>query len=613
MCGIAGYVGSNAPSQRQCVESMMEALRHRGPDDAGIWEDTEALLGHRRLSIIDISETGRQPMISSCGRYVLTYNGEIYNFVELRRELIGKGAVFRGHSDSEVLLAAFVAWGDRCVERFNGMWAFAIWDRQTKRLFVSRDRFGEKPLYYRIDQGALWFASEIKALLGVGVASRSINSRAVADFAAERISDHTAETFFCDIQQLPAASSGWWEGGLVRVSRYWDFPPDIPAAGKNADLIEEIRALLEDAIKIRLRSDVTVGVLLSGGLDSSSVSCIAAHQVVGEIAAFSTIDREPVEEAAGIDAVLAASPNIRLYEDKPDDDCLESELTQCLWHQEQPFADGSMLAHFRLMRLARDSGVRVLLTGQAADEVFAGYPGYMMVHLGGLLRRVRLRKAVAFALGLLRTGQTLPLASIAGHALPPGMAAWLRRRRRNIEMEWLAPEYREPADSMTVACGSEECDPTNVALKAAITQRTLPGFLHYEDRNSMAFGVETRIPFLDHRLVEKVLPLASELKFSGARTKALLRDAVGYQVPHAIVSRLTKQGYPAPLGRWLRCLRQKERMRHLEIASSSPLLNFPVWKDSYVRFLSGEDRHLPTVWRGLVLALWHDRFIRQDF
>lgn len=610
MCGLAGYVGPDTDSQRSRVATMAEAIAHRGPDDAGIWADGNAILAHRRLSIIDTSTAGHQPMVSLCGRYALVYNGELYNFVELRRELEGRGVAFHSHSDSEVLLAAFATWGSDCVSRFNGMWAFAIWDRQLRRLFISRDRFGEKPFYYVIRDGAFWFASEIKALLAAGIAGRSVNPRAVADFAAERVSDHTEETFFADVRQLPPASCGWFENARLKQHRYWELPAD-EAAPVNSNFADEIGALLEDSVRLRLRSDVDVGVLLSGGLDSSSVSCLAAKFSDRSVASFSTIDKQPPEEAAGIDAVLAAHRSLRPFRDEPGDDCLDQELEQCLWHQEEPFADGSMLAHFRLMRLVRASGIRVLLSGQGADEVFAGYPGFFAMHIGGLLRHGRVFEVATFMRALSSSGQSLPWAGTAGYTLPSALRAVARRRRIRRDVDWLAADYQDVSDGIVEGYASSMGDPVNDALRACLSQRTLPGFLHYEDRNSMAFGVEVRAPFLDHRLVEKVLPIPGSVKLSGARTKALLRDAVAGITPAMITSRLQKQGYPAPLSRWLRAAPKIKQSQRLELVSACPMIDFAQWSARYKRFIGGDDSQLVAVWRGLILALWHKSFIER--
>lgn len=608
MCGIAGYLGPSTEAHVQRVAYMAQAIAHRGPDDSGTWSDGRVVLAHRRLSVIDISSAGHQPMISECGRYVLTYNGEIYNYIELRRELQSLGFRFRSNSDSEVLLAAFAAWGEHCVSRFNGMWAFAVWDRQAEHLFVSRDRFGEKPFYYVLQGGDFWFASEIKALLAVGVAERTVNPRMLADFASDRVSDHTDETFFRNVRQLPPGTNGWVRQGSLTVRQYWTLPPDDGEPAPH-DLAEEVGALLEDAVCLRLRSDIDVGVLLSGGLDSSSVTCIAARQTGNAIAAFSTIDHQPPEEAAGIDHVIAAHPRLKLYRDTPGDDCVDAELAACLWHQEEPFADGSMLAHFRLMRLARQSGIRVLLTGQAADEVFAGYPGFQSLHLGGLLRRGAFVRALQFYRELRSSGQPVSHGSVLGYALPTYLSGRIRKRKSDLGTDWLAPGWSEGSRDISTGYSQSHPDPVNAALRACLSARTVPGFLHYEDRNSMAFGVETRIPFLDHRLVERVLPLPAETKLAGGRTKAILRNAVAGKVPKSITSRLAKQGYPAPLARWLRATSQVGREERLERVAACPLIAQSAWRRRHHRFIAGDDRELPAVWRGLVISSWHARFI----
>lgn len=611
MCGIAGIVTADQGGRRAGVEAMSAAMGHRGPDDAGEWSDKRVVLMHRRLSIIDTSIAGHQPMTSHCGRYVMSYNGEIYNYLELRRELEGLGVVFHSHSDSEVLLAAFVAYGSDCLSRLNGMWALAIWDRTAARLFISRDRFGEKPFYYTVSNGDFVFASEIKALLATGMVERLPNPAMVADFCAERASDHTEETFFKGVFQLPPSTWGWWANGQLRLHRYWQLPGDDQAPPTD-DSADEIASLLEDSVRIRLRADTPVGTLLSGGLDSSGVTCLAARLVLGRIGAFSTVSRPPPEEAVGIGLVLAAHGNIDFHQDEPGPTCLDDELATCLWHQEEPFADGSMLAHFRLMRLARQSGVRVLLTGQAADEVFAGYPGHLAVHLGGLVRQGRWRLAAAFRRAVLSSGQQFPVASVAGYALPSVIGSWIRRRRVGATLDWLADGYRRVTPGIASGYAVSGGDPLNGALRSSLVQRTLPGFLHYEDRNSMAFGVETRIPYLDHRLVSKVLPLPGSVKLAGGRTKSLLRQALKGRVPQAIVDRLAKQGYPAPLAGWLRASSRDQHATRLATVRECPLINFNVWQGRFQRFQRGDEAELPAVWRGLVLALWHARFMRQS-
>lgn len=610
MCGIAGVVTPQPDAYRDRLTAMSSAIAHRGPNDRGEWSDNHALLAHRRLSILDTSAAGHQPMLSHDGRYVLVYNGEIYNYVELRGELEKLGVTFHSHSDSEVLLAAFAAWGEQCLDKFNGMWAFAIWDRTARSLFIARDRFGIKPFYYATRGGDFLFASEVKALLATGMIDRAPDAQMIADFCAERVSDHTSRTFFRGISQLPAGTCGWWRDGQLKLNHYWSLPPDDTSPPR-ADIVEEVTALLEDAVRLRLRSDIPVGTLLSGGLDSSGVTCLATRLASTPISAFSTIDRQPPEEAAGIDHVLQANPGIAFHRDQPDDNCLDAELEACLWHQEQPFADGSMLAHFRLMRLARERGVRVLLTGQAADEVFAGYPGHLAIHLGGLIRRGRWPAAISFHRALRSSGQQMAWRGVASHALPAALAGALRARKVAREVDWLAAGCRNVSPKVARGYAASSGDPLNAALRESISCRTLPGFLHYEDRNSMAFGVETRIPYLDYRLVEKVLPLGGATKLDEAHTKTLLREALANTVPRTITARLAKQGYPAPLARWLRDADTAKQADRRAVVAACPLIDFPRWQRRQQRFAQGDDGQLPGVWRGLVLALWYERFIRQ--
>lgn len=607
MCGIAGFVGPISEQGIRQVGVMLHAIAHRGPDNEGLWHDEAAVLGHRRLSIIDTSVSGHQPMVSASGRYMLAYNGEIYNYLELRKDLIAKGVTFSSQSDSEVLLAAFEMWGERCLQYFNGMWAFVIWDRRSRRLFASRDRFGEKPFYYVLSKTGFWFASEIKALLNAGVAGRNINPAAVADFAIDRVSDHTCDTYFAGVKQLAPATSAWLVDGALKINKYWQLPVDNFQDTQQC-APEEISELLRDAIRLRLRSDVDVGVLLSGGLDSSAVTCFAAQEHDG-LAAFSTIDNQPPEEAQGIAEVLAMYPTLMQYVDTPPDATLELDFAQCLWHQEEPFADGSMLAHYRLMRLARESGVRVLLTGQAADEVFAGYPGFQSIHIGGLARAGHLNAALRHIRAMHSSGQSVPFASTLGNALPRILSRLLRTTRARASLEWLTPEFRA-SSAISAGYSVESVDAVNSALSECLQRRTLPGFLHYEDRNAMAFGVETRIPFLDYRLVEKVLPISGATKLENGKTKALLRKAVAGTVPQSIVSRLSKQGYPAPLARWLRGMPVFTRNLQYETVQQCPMINFAAWRRYANQFFdSGDDSNLSIVWRGWVLAAWYAKFI----
>jgi len=607
MCGISGIVGPGAESEGALLKRMSDRIAHRGPDDSGAWTAPGVALAHRRLSIIDLSALGHQPMQSDCGRYTITFNGEIYNYVELRHELEQSGERFRSGSDTEVLIAAFRRWGAACLSKLNGMWAFAIWDATDRVLFASRDRFGKKPFYYAETSDRLLFASEVKSILADPRIETAPSATAVADFCAERVSDHTAETFFQGVRQLPAGHYLWWRPGALVIEQYWSLPVRELGAYDPSDA-EEIRALLQSAIQIRLRADTPVGALLSGGLDSSTLTCMA-NQVrddAGALQLFSTVYDPPYEEAEGIAAVRARFPDSMAHFDQPGAEDFWADLPAALWHQEQPFGDASMVAHFRLMRVARDASVPVLLSGQAADEVFAGYPGYLWIYLGS---RLRAEGPDAFlrAWREIAAHQPVAIRNVLLNLAPAWAARLAKRSLAGSSVTWLAPEYRQVSPAIFHDSPSRGADPLDQALEQAVTTRTLPGFLHYEDRNSMAFGVETRLPFLDYRLVERLFSLSPGDKLRGGVTKSLLRSASEGFTPDPIRLRTRKMGYPAPLLQWLRA-KPAALQDAVARADQCPLLEGAAWKACVGRFFAGDDHAIDSVWRGYILAEWYRMF-----
>ncbi len=605
MCGIAGIVGLERSLREALVKDMSSTIRHRGPDGDGSWSDDSITLAHRRLSILDLSKAGRQPMLSQCGNYVLVFNGEIYNYIEVRQRLEARSWTFRSTGDTEVFLAAYVEYGHSFLELLNGMWAFAIWDLSRKILYAGRDRFGKKPFFYWVKGSTLAFGSEIKALLATGLFQARPNLQSVADFAAERITDHNENTFFKDVSQLPPSSWLTWDSNGLRIGQYWELPnPDED--GQKSYTIEDIKESLISSVKIRLRSDTPVGTLLSGGLDSSGVTGISAKLSQSEIFAFSTLDPRRLTEAEGIQPLLVSHKNVIWRSDSIENVDFVNDFEQCLWHQEQPFADGSMIAHFRLMRKASEEGIKVLLTGQGADELFGGYPGFLEVHLAGLLRKGRIYEAAKLILSLRLSGRSIETRSLLGYLLPAG----LRRRLRSRRLDWLGVGCQDVSPS--AAAGYElnrRHDALNTALRQCIRQRTLPGFLHYEDRNSMAFGVETRLPFLDYILVEKVLPICGIAKLRNGVTKSILRAVLKEFVPRMTRKQTIKEGYPAPLAIWLRKSEQTYLERWHPQIQNCPLIRLQSWQLYFQRFLDGDDSCLPVVWRGLVIACWYNRFI----
>jgi asparagine synthase (glutamine-hydrolysing) len=536
---------------------MAATLAHRGPDDIGSFAGDGCALGFRRLSIIDLSDAGSQPFASDDGRFRLIHNGEIYNYVELRSELEGGGRRFRSATDTEVVLAAFERWGERCVERFNGMWAFAIWDGLERRLFCSRDRFGIKPFYYRFANGRLSFASELQAFTADPEARLEPNLHAVREYLDQAYLDHTARTFLAGIHRLPPAHSLVLDDRGLRIEPYWR----LESGRAPADAASAVRELFVDSVRLQLRSDVTVGTALSGGLDSSAIAATVDHllrtdpqnaRAVGprqrtftayfDIAGF---DERPYARAVvertnaeghwitwGARDVVAALPGIvRVHG--------------------EPSGSTSTMAGWWVMRAAREAGVTVMLDGQGGDELFGGYRAHLGFRFADLLADRRLRE--------LRT-------ELAGFRAEHGAGALLTATARPFAPESLTRLVRGRIrggttlvhrDLRSVKNGTgDEASPFPDRFRRyrelLLTRRGLPELLRYEDRNSMAHGVEARVPFLDHRLVELAFSLPGHELIRGGRTKDVLRRALSDLLPPAVRERTDKLGFVTPERMWFR-------------------------------------------------------------
>ncbi len=606
MCGIAGYVQANASVER--VRAMTDRLVHRGPNDHGFvlidtrtgttWNGDRArpvatfdmALGHRRLSILDLSEAGRQPMVSASGRQQVVFNGEIYNYLELREELIGLGHRFRTGTDTEVLLASYAEWGTGCLSRFNGMWAFALWDEDTKSLILARDRFGVKPLYYSHGPDWFVFGSEIKALLAHPRVPRRPNPATVFDFLSLRLADHTHETFFEGITRVPQAHFLTYRSGRPPVvERYWDCQPNFQADASPAEeqrAIERFRELFEDAVRIRLRTDVPIGTCLSGGVDSSSI-VVTANRLMfdeGKLDRSLTGDRQRTfsacfedgrfDERPFIDKVVAktGASNTQVF---PSGERLWEELPALVAQMDEPFHSTSQYSQFNVMRLVRDSGVTVTLDGQGADELMGGYPGYHSVMLATLLRNGRITAASREALATLRmsgrgrTAAQLMLRTAYGlvpsaisnpirTALSPLFSSFSPEGR---SLQVLRPELMEQFGDRRLGWieqRSASMHDLGRRLYDDVFQFSLPCLLRYADRNSMAFSIESRMPLLDYRLAEHIFSLPLSMLVRGGWTKWVFRKAMNDQLPPEVQWRKDKMGFVTPEGIWL-----QEGKRHL--------------------------------------------------
>lgn len=573
MCGIWASVGF--PPDR----ARIEVVRHRGPDGEG-WKTFDGprgpvALGHRRLAIIDVSDAGLQPMVDATGRWWLVFNGEIYNYLELREELQQLGCSFRTQTDSEVLLAGFIRWGEAVLDRLLGMFAFAVWDEAEKRLFVARDRFGIKPLYYFANRDRIAFASEIKQLRGLPGEGGQMNVARVYDFLASGMADHTADTFYVGIRQLrggECVSIDTREEGQVtdlRVRRWYRLPAPGTIDVSEQEAGKRFRELLGNSVRLHLRSDVPVGSCLSGGLDSSSIVCLMARLLdqEGKGARVHSVSacygEKSVDERPFMEAVVDHARCVPAYVyPRPSDAMALAE--RITWHQDEPYGSTSIFAQWSVFEEAKRLGIKVMLDGQGADEQLAGYHGNFSYYYASLVRELRF-------VALLRTllerrrfhGVSLQqqMRLIVVPLLPPGMGRFLRARRMQLMSgrNWLDSEAfghldrsRGPFDIALDASGLGPVRDIGDLCVAMTQASNLAMLLHWEDRNSMAHGIEARVPFLDHRLVEFTIGLGARHKIVGGDTKRVLRRGMAGILPDAVNNRRDKLGFSTPETEWFR-------------------------------------------------------------
>jgi asparagine synthase (glutamine-hydrolysing) len=620
MCGITGILSPDprgAAERARLVSEMTCTLAHRGPDDSGSWTDAHIALGHTRLSIIDLSAAGHQPFVDETGRYVLVYNGEIYNYLELRERLAGLGHRFRTHTDTEVVLQAWIRWGPDALSLFNGMWAFALWDRESRELIAARDRAGKKPFYYALTPaGTLHFASEVKALRASGV-TLGINPQAVFDFLTQGTYGHLgADGFFAGIQQVPAAH--WIKfrlGERPTLARYWDLPriAQTKCAVYDDAFTREFRELLTDAVRLRLRADVPVGATLSGGLDSSTLVLLIDRLTGGAPLHLFTSQYPGArhDESAYFNAVVARLRNPVVHRSPPLSDDWPTTLLRVLDHQEEPFGDTSIFAHFQLMQMAHRAGVPVVISGQGGDELLLGYPSMVVAYLGHRLARRHVldvwRELAAWSPAVGLSPARGALGAIF-HALPLGLRDRVRRPLVHRTARRVHPALRRRAFYSRYA---EEPGRSSLEsyLAQVFTRFAIPHLTHYDDRNAMAFSVEGRMPFLDYRLIEMMFAAPPEAWFRDGFTKRVLREAFADLLPDEVRLRRDKVGFHTPLATWLRhdiaWVRNFMSRDRLEAAQ---LLVPDRYLAQLSRLAAGETSVALEVWRGLIVHLWIERF-----
>lgn len=625
MCGIAGILRfDGAPPDRAALTRMGEAIVHRGPDDAGLELLGPLGLVHRRLSIIDLSPLGRQPM-SYRGRYWLSYNGEIYNYLELRRDLEALGHAFRSRTDSEVLLAAYAQWGEDAFVRMNGMWAVALWDAEERKLVLSRDRLGVKPLVYARGPQRILFGSEAKALLAAEPGLAELDLDTVAQFLERPGHVFQRSTFYQRMERLePATTLVVYDNGRSTVQRYWRYLPAARPAPISLDAAaERVRETLADAVKLRFRSDVPVGTCLSGGLDSSSIVALAKSQLGQAPRTYSVVYDDPELAEGNYVDLMIQSLGLEGRVTRPDGGDLAEVMIEATYYQDQPTAAPGIYSQWQVMRLAAPE-VRVLLDGQGGDELFAGYYSFYLEHARGLLDRGLRGQLGAFA-ALLKSQKPMKEASGLDPLGHLARSAWnkLDRRARGSGQ---APRPMTLASEELARLGDRErdnwvtpklhADALTNAQWDMLVRTTVPGLLHYEDADSMAFSIEARVPFLDYRLVELAFDLPAEVKIDGAVTKQVLRRAMDGILPEPVRQRSDKKGFPTPFSRWIRTEPHRGFIEELLRGSRSKARGLTT--GAKVEALLAEhlqDRadHGAKLWQLATLELFCRRFLDQPF
>jgi asparagine synthase (glutamine-hydrolysing) len=620
MCGIAGIVDSRNAPDAAAITAMIATMPYRGPDGTGhvCLQDHGVALGHLRLSILDLSDAGRQPMQSVSGRFWLTYNGEIYNYLEIRKELQSLGWTFRSQSDTEVLLCAYEQWGAACLDRFMGMYAFAIWDRERRELFAARDRLGIKPLYYLETATGIVFASEIKALLAVGQPSGVDTSLIDAYMGFGYVPG--PDSLHRGVRRLLPGHTLTWRDNRTTVRSYWDLDFGQPTREGFDASVERTRSMLQDSVALHLRSDVPLGVFLSGGLDSSAVVALLSRGVSKGLNTFSVaFEFGPEFDETPYARTVASAFSTQHHEIRVSPKQFVDFVPSFIWHMDEPVTEAAAIPLYYVSKLAREQ-VTVCLSGEGSDELFGGYDFYsynLMIERAQRLMGVGMFAGLAGVTGKLhRAGKLHKYLELAGEPLPT--------RYRGISSYEMGKKNALYSDGFAAvsASGNERCgsfieslftrsrgwDPLSRMLYFDTKTWLVDDLLIKADRMSMATSIELRVPFLDHRLVEQAAAMPASHKIHRGQTKRVLKKALEGLLPDTIIRR-RKMGFPTPLELMFR---GELRDYANDILLSQKSIERGYFQRSGVERLLQEHRdgssHHREIWQLLVLEEWHRRF-----
>lgn len=610
MCGIAGIINKNKQNLTTEIVSMCEIIKHRGPDGFGYYNGEKFALGHRRLSIIDLSENGKQPMKYK-DNSIITFNGEIFNYIELREELLSVGYSFQSKTDTEVILVAYQHWGKECLNHFNGMFSFAIYDIKKNIIFCARDRFGIKPFYYRQSKENFAFASEIKQFTVLENWKSIANKGKISEFLInEGIHDHTNETLFKDVYQLMGGES--LEYSLSNHShtiyKWYNLKPNINHKNLSFDQAKKkFKELFNSSINLRLRSDVKIGSCLSGGLDSSAIVCAINKKLKKsdntdlQETVSACFNDTKIDEREFIDEVVK-NTEVNSYKVFPSFEKGFSLLDKILWHQDEPFGTTSIYAQWSVYEEARSKDITVMLDGQGADEYLAGYGLFQQIRFLELfdkLQLFKLFKSLKNYREKYKNYYNNPYRNILSRKFRFYTPIWIKSiLLKKNKVKWLK-YHKNPS------INTDKINTIQKLTESQLFHTSLPKLLHHQDRNSMAHSIESRPPFLDYRLIELVYSLPSDYKVNKGVTKFILRESLKELIPKKILNRYDKLGFATPQERWFN---ENQILMRKEIEDASNVLKFYIDKKEILNLYDhsnhSRNKHLNLFWRIICLNHW---------
>ena len=621
MCGIAGIINKkNTEVNKKDIQTMNTVMAHRGPDAEGIYIDGNIGLGHRRLSIVDLSKSGNQPMFSHDRRYVLIFNGEIYNYIELKEQLSKKGAKFFTETDTEVIIEAYRFWGINCTKKFNGMWSFALYDSEKRQIFLSRDRFGIKPLYIYEAEDEFIFASEIKCITAIRPEQKKVDIIQVARHLSGYQEDMDEHTFYENIHNFPKSHSMLYhlDTNKFELYKYWEINVSkFKKKWKCDNPYQKFLELLEDSIRIRLRADVEVGASLSGGLDSSTIVGIISKKFRTKIHTFSSIYKEKsCNEKEFIDCMNQYANTIPHYIYPDHSKNIIQDIEDMLYYHDGPCHSASPYSGYCVYR-GVGNHAKVLLDGQGADELFGGYLFFYEAKLKELLRQNNCKAKIKAANLILSIRKVYPemARTLTDRLLSETLGAkgyqiLKKKIRVNVQgQQNTRINYRKGFAKVDLKIRPQDnhsiINELDKELNLQLQYMMLPRILHDVDRNSMARSLEVRLPFLDYRLVEFSYTLSDEDKIRGSFTKYIMRKSCKKYLPEKVCNRRNKMGFPAPFDKWIRDERfQSEIKKYLDSFKDRNIVLVRSLEQCYQEHLAGEKNWEDQLFRIMMLEMW---------